>query len=149
MRRNTLIAAVAATLVSAAAWAAPGMGFGMGMGGGMGQGYGQGPGAGSGYCADQGLNALNLTSDQREKIAAIQSDLSNRQFALMGSMHKLRTNAFRNGQAPDSGAYAAMGDLRQQMFDLHVEGRTRIEAVLTPDQRSQWRASGWRGHMGG
>ena len=41
MKRNALIAAIAATLVSAAALAGPG-GFGMGMGGGMGYGAGGG-----------------------------------------------------------------------------------------------------------
>ena len=143
MKRNVLIAAIAATMVSIAAWAGPGMGMGGGMGYGMGGGMGYG--MGGGHCMEQGLNALNLTAEQRDKIATIQSELSTKQFALMGSMHELRAKSFRSGKAPDSATYAAMGDLRKQMFDLHASGRDRIEAVLTPEQRTQWRAGGWRG----
>jgi Spy/CpxP family protein refolding chaperone len=146
MRRNTLIAAIAATLVSAAALAGPGMGPGMGYG--MGGG-GMGMGNGGGYCAQQGFSALGLDSGQREKIAAIQAELSTRQLALMDSMHKLRSGTFRSGAAPDPATYAAMGDLRQQMLELRADGRTRIEAVLTPDQRAQWRGGAGRGPWGG
>ena len=137
MKRNVLIAAIAAAVVSAASWAGPGMGFGPGPG--MGQGYGMG----GGFCMEQGMAALGLTSEQRDQIAAIQAEVSAKRLELMDSMRALRTQAFRNGGA-DATRYQAMADLRQQMFDVSSEGRSRIEAVLTPEQRAQWRPA-WRG----
>jgi Spy/CpxP family protein refolding chaperone len=139
MKRKALIAAIAATLVSAAAWAAgPGMGFGPGGG------YGFGGGMGGGFCHEQGMYALGLTAEQRDRIAAIQSEFSDRQFELMGEMRELRTQAFRAGPQADPATYAAMNELRQQMYTLGQQRRERIEAVLTPEQRAQWRP-GWRG----
>jgi Spy/CpxP family protein refolding chaperone len=141
MKRNVLIAAVAATLVSAAALAGPG-GYGMGMGGyGMG---GGGYGMGGGYCMQQGLNALNLSAEQRDKIAAIQSEFTDKQFALMEDMRELRIQAFRNGPQVDPATYAAMSERRTQMQQLNLQRQERIDAVLTPEQRAQWRP-GWRG----
>ena len=138
MRRNVLIAAIAATLVSAASWAGPfGPGPGMGMGNGMGYGMG------GGFCNEQGMAALGLTTEQRDQIAAIQGEVSARRLELMESMRELRTQAFRNGGA-DATRYEAMADLRQQMFDVSRDGRSSIEAVLTPAQRAQWRPA-WRG----
>ena len=104
------------------------MGGGYGMGGGMG---------GGGFCQEQGLNALGLTAEQRSAISAIQSEFSGKQLALADSMRELRGN-------PDPSTYAARDDLRQQMFELNQQRRERIAAVLTPEQRSQWRP-GWRG----
>jgi Spy/CpxP family protein refolding chaperone len=126
MKRNALIAAVAAIVVSAAAWAGPGMGYGMG--GGM------GPGPGGGHCM-QGMEVLGLTVEQRDKLAAIESEVAPQRLALMGSMRDLRTQG---------ASYSAMEELRRQMFDLNQETRARVDAVLTPEQRAQWRP-GWRG----
>ena len=137
MKRNTLIAAIAATLVSVAAVAAGPGGYGIGGRYGMG-----GGGMGGGYCQEQGLAALGLTSEQRSAIATIQSEFSGRQLDLMESMRELRTQGTAN--------YAAMDDLRQKMFELRQQRFDRIEAVLTPEQRAQWRPGGpraapWRG----
>src|SRR6187397_2035929 len=131
MRRNTLIAAIAATVVSAASWAGPGMGFGPGPGMGM------GGGMGGGFCTEQGMASLGLTVEQRDKIAAIQAEVSSKQVELMDSMRELRTQG-----SPDATRYEAMAGLREQMFDLRREGRSRIEAVLTPEQRAQRRPGG-------
>lgn len=140
MKRNALIAAVAAIVVSAASWAGPGMGFGMG--GGM----GYGPGAGQ--CM-QGMEVLGLTAEQRDRIAAIESEVAPQRLALMSSMRDLRTQAFRSGKPADAATYAAMDELRQQMFDLTQDARSRVEAILTPEQRAQWRpgrrGAPWRG----
>ena len=153
MKRNVSIAAIAATLVSAAAFAAGpggyGMGGGHGMGGfgmgGFGMGGGMGGGGMGGYCQEQGLNALELTSEQRSAIASIQSESSGKQFDLMEAMHELRTEAFRNNRSADPATYAAMDQLRQKMLELRQQRIDRIEAVLTPEQRAQWRPGGPRG----
>jgi Spy/CpxP family protein refolding chaperone len=134
MKRNALFAAIAAIAVSAASWAGPGMGYGMG--GGMGY------GPGGAHCM-QGMEVLGLTAEQRDKIAAIEAEAAPQRLALMASMRELRTQAFRSGQPADP-SYAAMEELRRQMFDLNQETRARVDAVLTPEQRSQWRP-GWRG----
>ena len=140
MKRNALFAAIAAVVVSTTAWAGPGMGMGYGPGMGMGMG---GMGMGRGTCMEENLAALGLTAEQRDKIATIQSETSRKQLALMDSMHELRTKTLRKGE-PDGATYAAMADLRKQMATVSREGRERTEAVLTPEQRAQWRP-GWRG----
>lgn len=136
MKRNALIAAVAAVVVSAAAWAGPGTGF-------FGHGPGMRGGQGAGACMEQGLDALSLTAEQRERVAAVQADVSRRQLDLMAAMHEQRNHAFRQG-AQDPAAQAAMAQLREQMFALMTERRERVEAILTPEQRAQWRPA-WRG----
>ncbi len=37
-----------------------------------------------------------------------------------------------------------MADLRKKMFEVTRESREKVDAVLTPEQRAQWRP-GWRG----
>ena len=165
MKRNTLIAAIATTLFSAAALAHGGFGPGQGPGYGMhghGPGYAMGPGpgmgagmgpgmmrggggAGPGACMDPAdMASLGLSAEQREKIAAIQKEVSAKQLSLMGSMQELRNEAFRSGEPRTGKNQEAMADLRKQMFEATREGRTRIDAILTPEQRAQWRP-GWRG----
>lgn len=143
MKRNVLIAAIAATLFSTAAMAFGPQGYGPGFGrGGMG---GAGPGAGAGTCMQQGaLEALGLTAGQREQIAAIRDEVSPKQVALMETMRELRAQAHQSGQRPSGEGYQAMADVRRQMQELMAQSRERIEAVLTPEQRAQWRP-GWRG----
>ena len=42
-----------------------------------------------------------------------------------------------------------MAAVRKEMFELTRQGREQVDAVLTPEQRSQWRP-GWRaGPYGG
>jgi len=135
MRRNALIAAIAAGLFSAAALAQMG-GYGQGMGRmGMG-GYG---GGAYGTCMQGGaFEALGLTTDQRSQIATIMDESATQRLALMDGMHDQRSQAVRSGN-PD---YAAMATLREKMFTIAQERRDRIDAVLTPEQRSQLN-SGW------
>ena len=86
--RSTLCAAilVGGAVIGASAFADPDQGsygYGMGpgmMGGGYGAGYGMGPGMmGYGWRAD-----LNLTSEQRGKIAKIENDVRRKHWELMG-----------------------------------------------------------------
>ncbi len=158
MKRNVLIAAIAATLFSAAAWSqwgpgaggGPGGGFGFGMGPGMMQrgagGFGPGGGFGAGACGmdPAAMTALGLTAEQRAQIAAIQDEVSDQRLALMESMHQLRSQALRSGEPRTGANYEAMAQLREQMFELSRATRERIDAVLTPEQREQLRG-GWRG----
>lgn len=100
-----------------------GPGYGPGMMGGGGPGYGPGYGAGRGYGPEPGrgfgpgagqLASLNLTDEQREKILAIQED-----------------NRKKN--------WTAMGQIRAEMQKSRLESHNQIEAVLTPEQRKQFR----------
>ena len=133
MRRNVWIAAIAAGIFSAAALAQGGPGMG-------GYGRGMGPGSGGyGTCAQAGaLEAAGLTAEQRQQVAAIMDEGSAKRLALMEGMHEQRSQGMRSGN-PD---YAAMAALREQMFALRSEQRSRIDAVLTPEQRERL-ASGW------
>lgn len=92
-------------------------GYGHMMGGGyghmMGGGYGQGPGMmGAGYGCAQGLDAVDLSDEQRTKIRAIQEEAAKAHWKAM-----------------------------EQLHDQQRETRKRVEAVLTREQRdklSRW-----------
>jgi len=107
MKRKLIAAAAIAALFSAAAWAQmePGM-MGSGM---MGPGM-MGPGMmGSGMMAGFGsYRGIDLSDEQRTKIAEIQKEVSRKQSDLMGKMHEQR-----------------------------LEARKGIDAVLTKEQREQ------------
>jgi len=154
---ETLGAGDAATFAGSAPQWGPGMGPGM-MGGGhgpgmMGRGYGRmGPGMmGSGY-GPAGMGgmmygapyaALNLSDEQRAKIAEIQDGLRQTHSALMGAMHESRQKLLelqREGKADDAAAreaYDTMSAVRQQMLATMRDAHQRIEALLTQEQRDQ------------
>jgi len=118
----------------------PGMGFGM-----MGPGMGYGMMGGYGHWGD-----LKLTAEQRGKIAAIQNDTRRKHWELMGKMHDEQSQLHDQyfSDKPDDAAlskrYRAMSELRHQMFDLSLNARKQIDAVLTQEQRDKLR----RGRMG-
>lgn len=128
-------------------YGAQGMGPGM-MGPGMMGGYGaqgmgpgmMGPGMMGGYGAYAGLN---LSDEQRAKIAEIQQDVSRKQWELMGKMREQGFQMHRfdaPGTADDSAArkaYQAMADARKAMFENSLDARKRVDAVLTKEQREQ------------
>jgi Spy/CpxP family protein refolding chaperone len=151
MKRNVLIAAIAAAVLSTGALAyggfgPKGYGSGYGMGPGMMRGGGPGTGMGAGACMGaEAMASLNLSAEQRDKIATIQQETSRKQLELMASMHELRNQAFRSAEPGPGGSYEAMADLRKQMFELTQQARERVDAVLTPEQRTQW-GPGWRGN---
>jgi Spy/CpxP family protein refolding chaperone len=118
-------------------------GYGPGTMGGYG-GYGMGPGMMYGYDADH-ADALNLTDDQREKIAKIQEALFTKHWELMGKMReqqlKLREQ-LASGKADDASigkAYKNVEALRQQMWASGADAQKQIDAVLTKAQRDQLR----------
>jgi Spy/CpxP family protein refolding chaperone len=119
-----------------------GCGMGPGMMGGSGD-WGMGPGmmGGLGY-GEWVLDRLDLSAEQRTKIVEIQKDLSSKQWDLMRRMHDQQWQLRRNSpgaldEQAARAAFAAMTEAHRQMFDLSLDGRKRIDAVLTPQQREQ------------
>lgn len=112
------------------------------MGPGMMWGYGPG--------GAWGLGALNLTDAQRARIADIQRETSRKQWELMGRVHEQQyqlQEQYASGPLDDDAArkaYAAMADAHKQMFDIQLDARKKIDAVLTKEQREQLREGpGW------
>jgi Spy/CpxP family protein refolding chaperone len=127
----------------------PGMGgYGPGMMGGYGRGPGYGPGGGRGFGYGGGLAALNLSAEQSDKIAAIQEENRSKNWNTMGQMRseqfKLRQMYYADKVDPAavSEQQKKVDDLRRQMLKSHVEARNQIAAVLTPEQRKQFRQLG-------
>jgi len=140
---------------------APGTGRGMGPGMmGQGQGQGQGPGMMGGYgSGGYGMGpgmmggvgpyaGLDLSSEQRSKIADIQQALWRKQWDLMGKMHEGRFHMhqqYGGAETDDSAvrkAYQAMADAHKQMFEATLDARKRIDAVLTKEQREKLKGGG-------
>ncbi len=133
--RKTLSAAVliGGTIVAASALADQprgGYGAGYGMGSGMMGGYGTGSG-------------LDLTREQRSRIAGIQNDVRRKHWELMGKMQDEQAQMneqYYSEQRDDaalSASYRKMSDLRHQMFDLSLSARKKIDAVRTQEQRQK------------
>ena len=137
---------------------------GYGMGPGMMGGYGapgMGPGMMRGYCAPgmgpgmmwgwgdedvarggRGLGpGLGLTAEQRKKIASIEEETAKGMWQLMGTMHQQgyhMPGMFGAGPVDEQAArksYQAMAEAQKSMFELRLEARRKIEAVLTKEQR--------------
>jgi len=132
----------------------PGYGTGPGMMGGYGPGYGTGPGMMGGYGPDYGMSSgmmggylsrsdLNLTAEQRSKIAKIQNDVRRKHWELMGKMQDEQAQMneqYYSDQRDDaalSKSYRKMSDLRHEMFDLSLSAQKQIDAVLTKEQRDK------------
>jgi Spy/CpxP family protein refolding chaperone len=167
MKRTTIGIGVAAGLLVAGLVAAqpygmgPGMmngyGYGAGYGYGMGPGMmgGYGPGAGYGYGMGPGMMGggfgaeayagLELTAEQRQKIAEIQQATAKAQWQLMGTMHQQGYRMYGNGgpgafdEAAARKSFEAMSEARKAMFELQIDARKKVDAVLTPQQREQLR----------
>jgi Spy/CpxP family protein refolding chaperone len=119
-----------------------GYGYGPGMMGGYGPGYGGGRGPGG------GLAALDLSSEQRDKIAAIQEENRHANWNTMGTMRseQFKLRQMINADKVDANAVAEqqkkVDELRRQMLKSRVDARNQIAALLTPEQRKQFRQSG-------
>jgi Spy/CpxP family protein refolding chaperone len=127
----------------------PGAGMGPGMMGGYAPGYGMGPGMMGGFGPGFGYG-MDLSDEQRAKMSEIQQELAQKHWELMGRMHQQggpMSQAFGPGPIDEKAArkaYEAMAEAQKQMFDLSLQARKRIDAVLTPEQREQM-GRGWRG----
>ena len=132
-----------------------GPGYGPGYGPGMMGGYGYGPGVG-GYGYGPGMMygrggsglALDLTSEQRDKVAAIQEENRRKNWEAMG---QLRSEQFKLGQMynaekVDPAAVAEqqkkVDELRRQLLKSRLDARNQVAAILTPEQRKHLRQSG-------
>ena len=164
MKARTLTAGlfamgIAAAAVSTAFAQGPGPGYGPGYGPGMGGygpgpgmmgGYGRGPGygPGRGYGPGGGLAALNLSSEQREKIAAIQEENRRKNWDRMGQMRseQFRLRRLYSAEKLDPAAIAEqqkkVDDLRRQMIQSRAESHNQVMSVLTAEQRKQVRQFG-------
>ncbi len=123
-----------------------GYGGGWGMGHGMMGGYGGGMGPGMmwGYGGDA-YAGLDLSADQRKKIAEIREQTRKSMWQLMGTMHEqgyhmhdlVRPGPFDEQAARK--AYDSMAATQKSMFDLQLDAHRKIDAVLTPEQRDKLR----------
>jgi len=159
MKRVLIGAGVAASVLMAGLVAAQPYGMGPGMMNnygpdasyGMGPwsmagpgGHGMGPGMAGAFGADP-YAAVDLTAEQRSKIADIRQAASKAQWQLMGAMHDegYRMHGVAGPGAFDEAAarksFEAMTETRRAMFELQVETRRKTDAVLTPQQREQLR----------
>lgn len=163
--KRILVAGAASLLVAGSVIAQPyGMGPGMmgggygsyGMGSGMMGGYGEpgaygmGPGMMGGYGANVAAG-LNLSAEQRKKIADIQEETAKGMWQLMGTMHQQRYHMdgmFGLGTLDEQAAnkaYESMAATQKAMFQMQLEARRKIDAVLTTEQREQLRRY-WSSH---
>jgi Spy/CpxP family protein refolding chaperone len=141
---TAVLALISGTIVGASALADPpqdAYSHGYGMGGGMMGGYAMG---GDEMLGGYGPRAdLNLTTEQRSKIAKIQDDVRRKRWDLMGKMQDERSqmneqfNAEPRDDAALSASYRKMSELRQQMFDLSLVARKQMDAVLSAEQREK------------
>lgn len=128
---------------------AGGYGYGPGMMGGwgdMGPGMMGGGGMGPGMMGGWGGGAfadLDLSKEQRDKIADIQGDVRRQHWAMMRSMQQQdwhMADAWRDGSFDEQAArkaFDAMTTQRKAMFDLMIDAQKRLDAVLTSAQREQ------------
>jgi Spy/CpxP family protein refolding chaperone len=124
-----------------------GYGMGPGMMGGYGGPGGYGPGmmgGGCGYGGD-GYAGLDLSADQRKKIADIREQTGKAMWQLMGTMHE---QGYHMGGMWGPGAldeqaarkaYDTMAATHKAMFDMQLDARRKIDAVLTQEQRDKLR----------
>jgi len=148
-RALVTVSALAIGATAAAAIAQQrGPGYGPGMMGGGGPGYGPGmmSGGGPGYGAGASLlESLSLSDEQRDKIQSIQEDNRRKNWTAMG---QLRSEMFAlrrlyYAEKMDASAIAEqqrkVDELRRQMLKSRLETHAQVEALLTPDQRKQFR----------
>lgn len=96
-----------------------------------------GYGMGFGPYAPGMVESLGLTLEQRAAIDAIHEDLWRNEWDVMGDMQVLMWNA--PGSRGRGAGYDEMIVLRREMLAALDEARTRIDAVLTPEQRDRLR----------
>ncbi len=102
-----------------------------------------------------GLDRLDLTDEQRSQLTKIEGDLRTKNWELMGKMHDqmddLHDLDSASGKRDRSAILAAnkrMTELRQQMLENSLDATEKAEALLTPQQREQFKryARSWRGY---
>ena len=119
-----------------------GYGMGPGMVGGPG-GYGMGPGMMGGY-ANEAYAGLDLSAEQRKKIADIQRETAKAQWQLTGTMHQQGHHMYGTfspgiDEADARKAFQTMTETQKAMFETQLETRKKVDAVLTKEQLDQFR----------
>ena len=159
MKRTLLVIALTAASSLALAQGGYGPGFGRGGYGGYGPGmgnemmmgyHGGGPGAGrgGGYGRNGPLAIADLTDEQREKILAIQEEHRRKNWDTMGQIRSEQFNLRRlySAEKIDTNAVIEqqkkLDELRRAMFKSRAEQHNQVVAVLTPEQRKQFRRYG-------
>jgi len=130
----------------------PGYGMGPGMMGGYGSGYGMGPGMMGGYGPGMmgwdNYQDMNLSSEQKTKVAQIRKEMRAKQWPLMGEMMDARDklqdlyDADKQDAAAIDKQYKVVDELRRQMVDNAVDAHNRINSLLTKEQKEKSRESG-------
>ena len=151
MKRMLIGMGVAASVLVAAAVAAQPYGMGHGMMNGYGTGFMVDPGGyamGPGMMGTFGGDAyagLDLSLEQRSKISEIQQATAKAHWQLMGTMHEQGYRRYGNAgpgafdEAAARKSFEAMSETRKAMFEMQIEARKKVDAVLTPQQREQVR----------
>ena len=156
--KHALAGLTAIVMLNSAAMAQP-YGKGAAMMGGYGGGYGMGPGMMGGYsmgpgmmsgCDNAAYAGLDLTPEQHKAIAGIHEQASKAMWQLMGTVHghgHHMQGMFGLGpldEAETRKSFQAMADAQKAMFELQLNTRKKLEAVLTKDQREKLNRH-WRG----
>ena len=88
---------------------------------------------------------LNLSAEQKSKIDKIRDDTRKKHWDLMGKMmdENVRLRELRNAEKPDPAAigkqFAKIQDMQRQMLEQSVDAENRMEALLTKEQKEQFR----------
>jgi len=94
------------------------------------------------------MDKLGLTPEQKQQFEAIRQDKHTQAEALMKSMFEKDRELRQYMASPDANEENALAkekeisDIHEQMAQLHIQTRFKINAILTPEQRekmSQWR----------
>ncbi|HET9339792.1 MAG TPA: Spy/CpxP family protein refolding chaperone, partial [Casimicrobiaceae bacterium] len=100
-----------------------------------------------------GFAALDLTEEQRSKLAALREQVRSKSWDTMGRLHgeQYKLRELLRGETVDPSAVAdqqqKVDELRRQILKSRVEARNAMVAVLTPEQKQRLREHGpwWYG----
>jgi Spy/CpxP family protein refolding chaperone len=103
-----------------------------------------------------GASALKLSDEQRTKINHLLDEHRKQDWEVMGKImdEEATLRDLYASETPDpkqvGAQYAVIAKLRQQLVESNVETSNRVQALLTPEQKSQYRQGrgGW-GMYGG
>jgi Spy/CpxP family protein refolding chaperone len=147
MKKTVMLLAVVVFLGSASIAMARG-GMGCGMGPGMGGGMGQGMGCGMGPMMLHGLDQLNLSAEQWNKVQGLKNaqmkavaPLQNQIFAKRNEMRLLWAETNPDG-AQILAKQKELGELQNQMREKATQFMLDVRKVLTPEQLTKFTVLG-------
>lgn len=142
MKLKNVFAGVAASVALAGVAVAQPQGMGLGTMGGCGSSYGMGPGMMSGY-TNEAYAGLDLTPEQQKAIANIHEHASKAMWQHKGTMHGQSHHMqgmFGPGPVDEAAArksFQTMTVTQTAMFELQLDARKKLDAVLTKEQREK------------